>query len=106
MDDHYKSLTGKSFESNILFIGQYNCPPNYFFRGNNVRDNYVIHYIQDGKGTFSSANRPAVTLKKVIYLFYRKESLAFIKQMGKILGNTFGSVFLGLKSRRCLLGLN
>ena len=64
MDDHYKSLTGKSFESNILFIGQYNCPPNYFFRGNNVRDNYVIHYIQDGKGTFSSANRPAVTLKK------------------------------------------
>lgn len=64
MDDEYKSLTGKSFESNILFIGQYQCPPNYFFRGNNVRENYVIHYVQSGQGTFSSANRPAVTLKK------------------------------------------
>lgn len=31
MDGEYKSLTGKSLESNILFIGQYNCPPNYFF---------------------------------------------------------------------------
>lgn len=64
MDGEYKSLTGKSFESNILFIGQDNCPPNYFYRGNNVRDNYIIHYIMDGQGTFSSANRPAVTLKK------------------------------------------
>lgn len=64
MDGEYKSLTGKSFESNILFIGQDNCPPNYFYRGNNVRDNYVIHYIIDGKGIFSSANHQAVTLKK------------------------------------------
>lgn len=64
MDGEYKSLTGKSFESNILFIGQYNCPPNYFYRGNNVRDNYVIHYIQDGQGTFASANHSAVTLHK------------------------------------------
>ncbi|WP_047769534.1 AraC family transcriptional regulator [Limosilactobacillus panis] len=64
MDGEYKSLTGKSFESNILFIGQDNCRPNYFYRGNNVRDNYVIHYVMDGQGTFSSANHPAVTLKK------------------------------------------
>jgi AraC-like DNA-binding protein len=64
MDGEYRSLTGTSFESKILFIGQESCPPNYFFRGNNVRDNYVIHYILDGQGTFSSANRPAVTLKK------------------------------------------
>lgn len=63
MDGEYKSLTGKSFESNILFIGQDNCPPNYFYRGNNVRENYIIHYVMKGQGTFSSANRPAVTLK-------------------------------------------
>lgn len=72
MDGEYKSLTGKSLESNILFIGQYNCPPNYFFRGNNVRDNYVIHYIQDGCGSFSSANHPAVTLKKRGYFYSSK----------------------------------
>lgn len=64
MDGEYKSLTWKSLESSILFIGQDNCPPNYFYRGNNVRQNYVIHYIQDGKGTFSSANHNTVTLKK------------------------------------------
>lgn len=64
MDSQYKSLTRKSFESNILFVGQDDCPPNYFYRGNNVRDNYVIHYILGGKGTFSSANHQAVTLKK------------------------------------------
>lgn len=64
MDSHYKSLAETSFESNILFIGQDSCPPNYFYRGNNVRDNYVIHYILSGKGTFSSANRPAITLTK------------------------------------------
>lgn len=63
MDGSYRTLTGKSLESNILFWGQENCPPNYFFKGNNVRDNYVIHYIQKGRGTFSSANRPAVNLK-------------------------------------------
>lgn len=64
MDGEYRSLTEKSLESSILFIGEDTCPPNYFFRGNNVRNNYVIHYIQDGKGTFSAANQPAVTLKK------------------------------------------
>lgn len=64
MDDQYKSFSRKSFESTILFIGQYSCPPNYFYRGNNVRDNYVIHFIQEGQGTFSSANHPAVTLKR------------------------------------------
>lgn len=94
MDGEYKSLTGKSLESNILFIGQYNCPPNYFFRGNNVRDNYVIHYIQDGCGSFSSANHPAVTLKKGIFLFFQKASPAFTRPMVRIRGNTFGSVFL------------
>lgn len=64
MDGEYKSLTWKSLESSVLFIGQDNCPPNYFYRGNNTRQNYVIHYVQDGQGTFSSANHNTVTLQK------------------------------------------
>ncbi|MGQ5709731.1 AraC family transcriptional regulator [Lactobacillus sp. PSON] len=63
MDGEYKTLSDKSIESNILFFGQDDCPPNYFFKGNNVRKNYVIHYIQKGKGSFASANHHVVELK-------------------------------------------
>lgn len=105
MDDQYKSLTGKSFENNILFIGQYACPPNYFYRGNNVRDNYVIHYILDGEGTFSSANHPAVTLKKGDLFILPKGVPCFYQADGQNPGNIFGLVFLGPRLKQCLMVL-
>ena len=63
MDGEYRSFNKQNIDSNILFYGQENCPPGYFFRGNNVRSNYVIHYIQSGQGTFSLAGRTAVKLQ-------------------------------------------
>lgn len=63
MNGEYKTLANKSFEGNALFFGQEACPPNYTYKGNNVRDCYVIHYIQEGKGTFAAANHPATVLK-------------------------------------------
>lgn len=90
MDGSYRALSNKSLESNILFWGQENCAPNYAFKGNNVRDNYVIHYIQRGKGTFASANHSMVTLQAGMFLSYLKECLAFIKQMVKNLGAISG----------------
>lgn len=64
MDGEYHTLNNQSVESNILFFGQENCLPNYFFKGNNVRHNYVIHYIQAGKGIFSLAGHHTVSLSK------------------------------------------
>lgn len=63
MDGEYKTISDQSIESNLLFFGQDDCPPNYFFKGNNVRQNYVIHFIQKGKGSFASANHQVVELK-------------------------------------------
>ena len=63
MNGEYHTLNNHSIETKVLFFGQENCLPNYFFKGNNVRNNYVIHYIQSGKGTFSVANHHAVNLK-------------------------------------------
>ena len=104
MDGEYKSLTGKSLESNILFIGQYNCPPNYFFRGNNVRDNYVIHYIQDGCGSFSSANHPAVTLKKGDIFILPKGVPCFYQADGQDPWKYFWICFSGTKIKTMLAG--
>nr|MDF9462359.1 AraC family ligand binding domain-containing protein [Lactobacillus amylovorus] len=63
MKGEYKTLNDISLESNVLFFGKESCLPNYYFTGNNVRKNYVIHYILKGKGVFSSANHEAVQLK-------------------------------------------
>ncbi|WP_251575526.1 AraC family transcriptional regulator [Limosilactobacillus agrestimuris] len=103
MDDQYKSLTGKSFENNILFIGQYACPPNYFYRGNNVRDNYVIHYILDGEGTFSSANHPAVTLKKGDLFILPKDVPCFYQADGQ---NPWKYFWIGLSGTKIKTMLN
>lgn len=62
-EGEYQSLSVISFESNVVFYGREACKPNYTFKGNNVRDNYVIHYIEKGAGTFSTANHPSVRLQ-------------------------------------------
>ncbi len=104
MNGEYKSLTGKSFESNILFIGQDNCPPNYFYRGNNVRDNYVIHYIMKGQGTFSSANHQAVTLKKGDVFILPKGVPCFYQADGTDPWQYFWIGFSGTKIKAMLAG--
>ena len=63
MNGEYRTLSNQGIESNVLFFGQEKCLPNYFFKGNNVRNNYIIHYVQSGKGTFSVANHHTVNLK-------------------------------------------
>lgn len=82
MKGEYKTLNDISLESNVLFLGKESCLPNYYFTGNNVRKNYVIHYILKGKGIFSSANHEAVQLKagdvfilpKGVPCFYQADS--------------------------------
>ena len=54
MEHEYKDLKSQSIESGIIFYGLESCKPNYTYKGNNVRKNYVIHYIEEGKGTFFS----------------------------------------------------
>ena len=63
MNNEYHTLTQNGIESNILFFGQEKCNPGYAFRGNNIRDNYVLHYILSGQGDFSVAGHQTVTLK-------------------------------------------
>lgn len=63
MDGEYRSLNNSNIDLKLLFYGQENCAPGYFFQGNNIRENYVIHYIKSGKGTFSSSGQQAQKLK-------------------------------------------
>lgn len=64
MEKEYRDLQSSSIENGIIFYGLECCEPNYIFKGNNIRENYVIHYIRKGCGTFSSAGRPLVKLKQ------------------------------------------
>ncbi|WP_270447869.1 AraC family transcriptional regulator [Lactobacillus delbrueckii] len=63
MTGEYRQLNKQNIDSNILFYGQENCAPGYFYRGNNVRSNYVIHYILSGRGTFAPAGQAPVSLQ-------------------------------------------
>ena len=64
MEKEYRDLQSSSIENGIIFYGLECCEPNYIFMGNTVRENYVIHYIRKGCGTFSSAGSPLVKLKQ------------------------------------------
>ena len=104
MDGSYRTLSNQSLESNILFWGQENCTPNYFFKGNNVRDNYVIHYIQKGKGTFSSANHPSVSLKAGDVFILPKGVPCFYQADGKDPWSYFWLGLSGIKIKAMLSG--
>lgn len=94
MKGEYKTLNDISLESNVLFFGKESCLPNYYFTGNNVRKNYVIHYILKGKGVFSSANHEAVQLKAGDIFILPKGFPVFIKQTVRNPGHTFGLDYL------------
>ena len=64
MEKEYSDLQSSSIENGIIFYGLECCEPNYIFKGNNIRENYVIHYIRKGCGIFSSAGSPLVKLKQ------------------------------------------
>ncbi len=104
MDGSYRTLSGKSLESNILFWGQENCKPNYSFKGNNVRDNYVIHYIQKGKGTFASANHSMVSLKAGDVFILPKGVPCFYQADGQEPWSYFWLGLSGIKIRAMLSG--
>ncbi|MBB1124076.1 AraC family transcriptional regulator [Limosilactobacillus albertensis] len=104
MDSEYKSISWKSLESNILFIGQDDCPPNYFYRGNNVRQNYVIHYVQEGKGSFSSANHNTVSLQAGDVFILPKGVPCFYQADGEDPWKYFWIGFSGTKINTMLKG--
>lgn len=106
MDSEYKSISWKSLESNILFIGQDDCPPNYFYRGNNVRQNYVIHYVQEGKGSFSSANHNTVSLQAGDVFILPKGIPCFYQADGERPMEIFLDWFLGYKNKHDVKGIN
>lgn len=82
MKGEYKTLNDTSLESRVLFFGKESCLPNYSYTGNNVRQNYVIHFVIKGKGSFTSANHPVTQLKagdifilpKDVPCFYQADS--------------------------------
>lgn len=83
MDGEYRDLYSQSTESNILFYGQENCSPNFYFKGNNIRKNYVIHYIQNGQGSFQSAGHHVVKLQKGDLFILPKGIPCFYQADGK-----------------------
>ena len=63
MEHEYKDLKSQSIESGIIFYGLESCKPNYTYKGNNVRKNYVIHYIEEGKDLVGKGFDPRKLLK-------------------------------------------
>lgn len=104
MNGEYKTLNDISLESNVLFFGKESCLPNYYFTGNNVRKNYVIHYILKGKGVFSSANHEAVQLKAGDVFILPKGVPCFYQADGKEPWTYFWIGLSGLKIATMLSG--
>lgn len=102
MEGEYRTLNDISLESNVLFFGKESCLPNYFYPGNNVRKNYVIHYILKGKGTFSSANHPSIELKAGDIFILPKGIPCFYKADGKEPWTYLWIGFSGLKIKNIL----
>lgn len=102
MDGEYRTLSNQGIETNVLFFGQEKCLPNYFFKGNNVRQNYIIHYIQSGKGTFSVANQHTVTLKAGDLFVLPKGIPCFYQADGQDPWSYFWIGFSGVKIQTML----
>ena len=62
MNGEYRTLATNSIEADILFYGLERCRPGHVFRGNNIRSNYVLHFIFQGQGEFAVANQHLTTL--------------------------------------------
>ena len=77
------SLIYQQINTDIHFYGKEKCLPNYSFKGNNIREHNIIHFITEGCGTFHLAGKESVELKKGdIFLipkgvpcFYQADSL-------------------------------
>lgn len=69
-----------------------------------MRDNYVIHYIQKGKGTFSSANHPSVSLKAGDVFILPKGVPCFYQADGKDPWSYFWLGLSGIKIKAMLSG--
>lgn len=102
MNGEYRTLSNQGIESNVLFFGQEKCLPNYFFKGNNVRNNYIIHYVQSGKGTFSVANHHTVNLKAGDIFILPKGVPCFYQADGKQPWSYFWIGFSGVKIKTML----
>lgn len=102
MDWEYRSLKKQGFDANILFFGQENCLPNYYFKGNNVRDCYIIHYVQSGKGILSVANHHTVNLKAGDMFILPKNVACFYKADSKKPWSYFWIGFSGARIKELL----
>ena len=63
MEFQYKERHPIHFDCNVKFWGQEQREANQIFEGNNVRQEYVLHYVISGKGIFSSSNHKIAHLK-------------------------------------------
>lgn len=59
----YKKVKIEHFDCNILFFGRELTEPDYVYSGNNTRDDYVLHFILSGKGSFASAGNKMTQLE-------------------------------------------
>lgn len=62
MNIDYRQIDLEHFTCNIDFYGQEQTSPNYAFSGNNIRQNFVLHYVLSGSGQFASAGQHTVKL--------------------------------------------
>lgn len=102
----FQTKNNLSSEANVSFYGLQRCEPNYAFKGNNIRDEYVIHYIKSGKGIFLSGNHHLVSLKngdmfilpRNIPCFYKADSRnPWVYQWIGFSGVQIQSFYLGSK---------
>ncbi|WP_261805702.1 AraC family transcriptional regulator [Lapidilactobacillus luobeiensis] len=63
MNIDYRQINLEHFTCNIDFYGQEQTLPNYAYSGNNIRQDFVLHYVLSGSGQFASAGQRTVKLQ-------------------------------------------
>lgn len=91
----YNEFNTNNFDLNVDHYGAEICAKNYSF-GPTVRDNYVLHFIVDGKGKFT-IDGITTQLKTGDMFILPKGKVAFTKPMVSILGLISGLALAGQK---------
>lgn len=76
----YMEYNRKQVDINIDFCGREACPPNYSF-GPSIREQYVLHYILEGKGTLYIHDQ-ALHLQSGDFFVLPKDEVSFYQADG------------------------
>ena len=84
----FSELETGTLDLRLDFYGYEDCLPDQFF-GPAIRENYVLHYITEGKGYLEYKDQKTPSKREISSFSYQVKSLIILRML-KLLGLTIG----------------